>query len=154
MFDKDRVFYKNEDYTVRMEKIGGCEKYYLQFHGQTDSQELEVTLDVFMLYYVEFRKPLEKKRNEQRRHIEDGEIDGFIVSGKLTFTSFEQDYADKDEFESALKTCTPIQQKRLTLYHIHGYSIKEIADMENCDIAAVSRSIKAAEKRIKNYFFR
>ena len=153
MFDKDRVFYKNEDYTVRMEKIGGCEKYYLQFHGQTnDSAELEITLDVFMLYYKEFKKPFDKKRNEYDRHIEDGEVDGFIISGKLTVTSLEQEYIEKAEFDAALKTCTPVQQKRLTLYHVHGYSIKEIADMENCDIAAVSRSITAAEKRVKNYF--
>ena len=151
MFDKDRVFYKNEDYTVRMEKIGGCEKYYLQFHGQTDSQELEVTLDVFMLYYVEFRKPLEKKRNEQRRHIEDGEIDGFIVSGKLTFTSFEQEYADKDEFESALKTCSPVQQRRFKL-HIQGYTMPEIAKMENCDRTSVNHSIIETRKKLKKYF--
>jgi len=151
MFDKDRVFYKNEDYTVRMEKIGGCEKYYLQFHGQTDSQELEVTLDVFMLYYVEFRKPLEKKRNEQRRHIEDGEIDGFIVSGKLTVTSFEQEYADKDEFESALKTCSPVQQRRFKL-HIQGYTMPEIAKMENCDRTSVNHSIIETRKKLKKYF--
>ena len=152
MFKKDRVYYKSEDYTVRFERIGGCERYYVKFHGQFDSPEQEITIDVFKLYYQEFRKPLEKKRNEQRRHIADGEVDGFIISGKLTVTEFEQEYADKAEFEAALNTCTVIQQRRFKLYHVQGYSIKDVADMESCDIAAVSRSIAAAEKRIKKYF--
>ena len=66
MFEKDRVFYKNEDYTVRFERVDGCERYYIRFHGQTtDTPEQEITIDVFNLYYREFRKPLDKNRNEQ-----------------------------------------------------------------------------------------
>jgi hypothetical protein len=152
MFDKDRVFYKSEDYTVRMEKIGGCEKYYLQFHGQTESPELEVALDVFMLYYKEFRKPLDNQRTEQRRHKEDGEIDGFIISGKLTVTSFEDEVAVKADLDTILKTCTPKQQKRFN-QHVQGYSLTEIAETENCKAVTVWQSIKAVEEKIKKYFF-
>jgi len=153
MFDKDRVFYKSEDYTVRMEKIGGCEKYYLKFHSQTDSsEEIEITVDVFKMYYVDFRKPLDKKRNEQRRHIEDGEIDGFIISGKLTVTQFEQEYANKAEIEAVLKTCSPIQQRRFELHYVQGYTLEEIAKLENCTNQAVSNSVELVKKKIKKYF--
>ena len=152
MFDKDRVFYKSEDYTVRMEKIGGCEHYYIKFHSQTDSQEVEITLDVFKLYYVDFRKPFDKKRNEQRRHIEDGEVDGFIMSRKLTVTHFEQEYADKDELHAALATCTPVQRRRFKLHYVQGYTLEEIARLENCTNQAISDSIENVKKKIKKYF--
>jgi hypothetical protein len=102
MFGKDRVFYKTDDYTVRMEKVGGRERYYIKFHSQTDSQEQEISIDVFKLYYHEFKKPLDNIRNERKRHIEDGEIDGFIISGKLTVTQFEQEYADRAMLEAVL----------------------------------------------------
>lgn len=152
MFDKDRVFYTSEDYTVRMEKIDGCEHYYIKYHGQSDSPEQEISIDVFKLYYVDFRKVFDKKRNEQRRHIEDGEIDGFIISGKLTIALSENEWIDRVDLETALKTCTPKQQKRLELHYAQGYSFTEIAKMENCDEAAVRRSIKAAMKKIKIFF--
>jgi hypothetical protein len=153
MFDKDRVFYKSEDYTVRMEKIGGCEHYYIKFHGQTaDSREEEITLDVFMLYYKEFRKPLDNQRNEQRRHIENGEIDGFIISRKLTVTRFEQEIAVKADLDAVLKTCTPKQQRRFKL-HIQGYTLTEIAEMEKCDYTSVKESVNAAKEKMKKYFF-
>ena len=151
MFDKDRVFYKNEDYTVRMEKIGGCEHYYLKFHGQTDSPEQEITIDVFKLYYKEFKKPFDKRRNEYDRHIEDGEVDGFIMSGKLTITHFEREYADKDEFEAILKTCTAVQQRRFKLYS-DGYTLEEIARLENCGKQRIQKSVSAVTEKIKKYF--
>ena len=154
MFDneKKKAFYKSEDYTVRMEKIDGCERYYIKFHSQTKSPEQEISLEVFALYYGEFKNTLEKKRDERRRHIMDGDIDGFIISGKLTVRLMEQEYIEKAELETALKTCTPIQQKRFRLYHIQDYSLKQIAKMENCKLAAVSESVRAAEEKIKKYF--
>jgi len=153
MFEKDRVFYKSEDYTVRFERIGGCERYYLKFHGQTaDTPEQEITIDVFMLYYKEFRKPFDKKRNEQKRHIEDGEVDGFIMSGKLTVKLFEQEYADKAEIEVALNTCTAVQQRRFKLHYVQGYSLTEIAKMEKCDLSVISRSVSVTLQKMKNYF--
>ena len=153
MFKKDRVFYKSEDYTVRFERSGGCERYYIKFHGQTaDSPEQEITIDVFLLYYGDFRKPFDKKRNEQKRHIADGEIDGFIISGKMTVTRFEQEAITKADIDAVLRTCTPVQQRRFKLHNIHGYSFTEIAKMENCDESAVRRSISAVLKKIKNYF--
>jgi len=152
MFDKDKVFFKCEDYTVRMERIDGCEKYFIKLHGHSDMPEQEINADVFMLYYKEFRKPFDKMQNEQRRHIEIGKIDSFIKSGKLTLNGFEKAYSDKAELDAALKTCTQIQQRRFTLHYLQGYSVSEVADMEHCDISVVSRSIASAEKKIKKYY--
>lgn len=149
MFMKKKLFYKCEDYTVRMRIIGDCQHYYLKFHGQTDSPEYEINIDIFKLYYKDFKYDLEKIRNEHRRHIEDGEVDDFIESGKLTVKQFEQECVEKIDFEAALKMCTPIQKRRCKLY-VQGYSFTEIARMENCDKEAVRQSIITAVKKIKN----
>ena len=119
MFKKDRVYYKGEDYTVRFERIDGCERYYIKFHSQFDSPEQEISIDVFKLYYHEFKKPLEKIRDEHRRHIEDGDVDGFIMSDKLMDTKFEQSCIDRADLDAVLATCTPVQQRRFKL-HLQG----------------------------------
>ena len=150
MFKKDKVFYKNDDYTVRMEKIDGCERYYIKFHSHDDSPEQEISLDVFKLYYKDFKKPLESIRTEQRRHIESGNINN-IISGKRA-KLIEQEYGDRADFEAAMKTCTPIQRRRFELYYVYGYSFVEIARMEKRDAAVVRRSVLKAVKKIKKYF--
>ena len=151
MFKRDKVFYKNKDYTVRMEKIDGCEKYYLQFHVQGSSPEHEISLDVFKLYYKDFRKPLDKIRTESRRHTEDDKIDGFKITGKRAAKPMEQEFADNAEFEAILKTCTATQQRRFELYHIEGYTFAEIGAMENCGKQRVKKSVDAVTKKIKKY---
>ena len=146
--DKDKVFYKTEDYTVRMEKINDIERYYIKFHGQADSPEYEITLDVFQLYYREFKYTSEKRRDEHRRHIIDGEIDDFIISGNLTVKLFEQESISKVDLETILKTCTQAQQRRFKLHYIQGYSFREIAKIENCDFTSVKESVYAVTKKI------
>jgi len=139
---------------VRFERSGSRERYFIKFHGQVDSPEIETSLDVFKLYYKEFKKPLENKRNEPRRHIENGEIDGFIISGKLTVAQFEQEFVDNADFEAALKTCTPVQQRRFGRFGLYrqGYTLEEITEMENCTNQAVSDSVTSVNKKIKKYF--
>ena len=149
MFDKEEVFYQNEDYTVRMKKIDGIERYYIKFN-MTDSPESEISLDIFMLYYDRFRKPLDKQRNGSRRHIVRNNPEYHVLTN---YAAEDEDITIlKCDIEAVLKTCTPIQQRRVKLYYIQDYSIKDIAEMEKSDIAAVSRSITAAEKKIKKYF--
>ena len=152
MVINNRVFYKNDDYTVSFERIGDCEKYFLKFHGQADSEEYEISLAVFNLYYKEFRKPLDNERNEQRRHIEDGEIDGFIKSSKLAVTEFEQESIDKAVLDAVLKSCTQIQQRRFRLYHFQDFTLKEIAKIESCTEKQIWKSVKAVEEKIKKVF--
>jgi len=155
MFDeKEEKFYQNEDYAVRIKKIDGIERYFIKFRSQVTSAEIEIGFDDFNLYLKEFNKPLERQRNERKRHIEDGEIEYFIASGKLTIYTIEDDdkLAVKCTIDTILKKCTPIQQRRYEQHYIQGYSFTEIAKIENCDEAAIRRSISAVLKKIKKYF--
>ena len=152
------MYYKNHDYTVWMRIIDGYEKYFIKFHGQVhgqaDSAAIEISRDIFDTYLREFNKPLEKQRNEKRRHLEADDINDFIMSGELTTLQFEKEIISKTDIYIALKACTNIQRKRFILHHIQGYSFTEIAKMEQCNEAAVRRSVSAALKKVKKYFER
>ena len=112
---------------------------------------MEINQEIFNLYISEFNKPIERQRNEKRRHIEGNDIKGFIMSGDLVVL-FEQDSVTKADIEAALKMCTPIQRKRLIQHYFQGYSFTEIAKMDGCAVMSVTESIKSGLKKIKKYF--
>ena len=149
--DKEEKFYQNEDYLVRMKKIDGIERYFIKFN-MTDSPENEISLDIFMLYFQDkdFRKPLDKQRNQSRRHIAKGDSEYHVL------TNYRVDDEDtivlKSDIETVLKTCTPAQQKRFNLHYIQDYTFEEIAKMENCTKQSVCESIERVVKKIKKYF--
>ena len=145
------MFYKNADYTVWTEIIDGQRKYFIKFHCQVGSYELEITQDVFLIYIKEFRKHFERQRNEKRRHIENDGIERFNAQSELV-VMFEQETITKADIDAALKMCTPTQRERLKLYYFQGYSFAEIAKMEGCAEAAVRQSVTAGLKKIKKYF--
>ena len=148
------MYYKNSDYTVRMEITEDGKRYFIKYHSQKETPEQEITHEIFMLYIQEFNKPMERQKNERRRHIEDGDMEYLVASGKLTVQSVS-DYETAETklvIEAALKTCTPKQKRRFELHYVHGYSYAEIAKMERCKITAVSEAIYAANEKIKKYF--
>ena len=142
------MFYKNCDYTVRAEARGGCKKYYIRFHGQVDSPEVEVELEIFDLYLKVFSRPLERQRNEQRRHIDYRELN---LSAIVDCRELWEQVDVALDIAAILQTCTPIQRRRFNLY-ICGYSLDEIAKIENRKIPVVQRSIKAVQGKVKNIF--
>ena len=148
------MFYKNCDYTIRMTDIDGNKRYFIKFHSLCDSSEHEITYEVFMLYLKEFNKPLERQRNEQRRHLDGGDIESSIELGKLmAHVAVEEQYILKCSIESVLNGCTSAQQRRFNLYYVQGYSYSEIARMEKCDYSTVRETILAVrEKILKNIF--
>jgi predicted DNA-binding protein YlxM (UPF0122 family) len=83
-----------------------------------------------------------------------GELEASEKSGK--FKGHGTDGVDGQlsqiALDAVLRTCTPVQQRRFELHHVHGYTLEEIAKMENCTKIAVFYSVKAVEEKIKNYF--
>ena len=146
------MYYKNRDYSVWMKTIDSQVKYFIMFHNQTNSSIIEIDKDIFDMYLKEFNKPMERQRNEKRRHIDAVDIDSHIKSGGLSELPFEPGSTVRVDFYTALKSCTAVQRKRLILHHIQGYSFTEIAKLECCDYSSVRESIRAAEKNISKYF--
>jgi RNA polymerase sigma-70 factor (ECF subfamily) len=148
--------YKNEDYTARsIEQENGETRYFIKFHSATTAQEeVEVSHDYFALYVGEFKKPLVRNTNEKRRHLSDCEL-GDLEKPEhkpAVMTDFTKNSDFKISVEAVLKTCTPTQQKRFTLYHDYGYNFAEIAKAEDCNESAIRKSVRAVEEKIKNIF--
>jgi len=143
------MYYANHDYTIRTKVVDGEQKYFIKFHEQINSSEIEIELAIFELYYGEFKKPIDRQRNENQRHIESS----FVEMELLTVASDEHDIVLRTNLEAALRTCTYRQSKRFIQHYIEGYSFNEIALMEGSDYSTVNKSVKAAVKKIKKYFF-
>jgi RNA polymerase sigma-70 factor (ECF subfamily) len=144
------MFYGNCDYTVWAKMIDGNQKYFITYHSQVNSQTVEICSDIFNIYISEFNKPLERQRNERRRHLEGRDLDSINLSGELA-VMFEKESIMKLDALSAMSSCTEVQYNRLFLHFFEGYSFVDIANMEGRDEAAVRRSISAALKRIKKF---
>ena len=55
----------------------------------------------------------------------------------------------RDEAERCFSMVTETMRRRLLLYYCHGYSIKEIAEMEQVSFDAVRQSIETGKEKIK-----
>jgi len=145
------MLYKSTDYTVWMDVIDGQPRYFIRYHFQIGALVAEISQEIFNVYINEFNKPIERPRNEKRRHIENGDIMEFLSSSNLVVL-FEQATVDKADIEAALKTCTAVQRKRLIQHYFQGYSFTEIAKMDGCAVASVTESVKSGLRKIKKYF--
>ena len=54
----------------------------------------------------------------------------------------------------ALDKLTDKQRRRYVMYHIHGKSYREIAEIENAHFTSVEESILAAEKKIQKFILK
>ena len=142
------MYYKNSDYTARTEACAnGIEKYYIRFHGQVHSPEVEVGIDIFILYLGEFARPIERQRKEWRRHLYHGEM-----HERTSYDSVELEQTElRIDIEAAIKTCTPAQQRRFNLFFCE-YSFAKIAELEGCDESSVRESIAPVIAKIKIFF--
>ena len=145
------MYYKNSDYTARTEMCDGEQKYFIQFHGQVDdSPVIEVERDIFLLYMQEFRRPLDRQRNERRRHLSEKSLEEALAE-KARTSPFARDLEEVElwcDVEVVLKGCTPSQERRFRLF-AKGYSLTEIAAQEDCSPEAVRLSVSVAKKKIK-----
>jgi hypothetical protein len=151
----DIKVYKNEDYTAsRVKHDNGKVDYFIKFHSSTNPQEVKVNKKEFLLYVGEFRKNHERQRNGKRRHIHNGDLKDIDESKpSLThITDFSKQYDTKVSVDMILKTCTPVQQRRFMLHHKYGFSRVEIAKIERCNEAAIRKSLKAVDEKIKFIF--
>ena len=52
----------------------------------------------------------------------------------------------------ALSTLTDVQRRRYLLYHVHGLTLRQIAEAEGVIHTKIHRSLIAAERKIKKFF--
>jgi len=148
------MYYKNSDYTARTEMCDGEQKYFIQFHGQVEaSPVIEVERDIFLLYMQEFRRPLDRQRNERRRHLSEKSLEEALAE-KARTSPFARDLEEVElwcDVEVVLKGCTPSQERRFRLF-AKGYSFAEISVQEGCTERAIRKSVGAVKEKVKRFF--
>ena len=148
---EDDKYIQTSDYTVWMKMADGQKRYFVKYHGLVDSSTIEISKYDFVLYTSEFYRPLERQRNEKRRHIDSGDMDSLILSDEF-MVAFEAEAIAMADMVTALKSCTDVQKYRLIQHYIYGYSFADLAKSEGCGEAAVRHSISLALKKIKKFF--
>lgn len=133
----------------------------MEFHVTIKNNEgkevsVKVSFEVYNIFEDE-RKEKERLHKEYERHGDDTEVDSDIVAFRYNLhkTSIEDKVACRSELQQAMqiiKMCTQTQQRRFHLYRILGYSLTEIAKMEDCSKNRVKKSVDVVSEKIKKLF--
>ena len=112
---------------------------------------VEVSEEVYAVLQEE-NKEQEHQRYERRIHIDDRELNDYIVHQKRVAENLEDYRINREqlkEIQKIVSTCTKTQQRRFYLNRICGYSYTEIAEKEKCKLYAVQKSVSAVLKKIE-----
>jgi len=159
--------FKNNDYAVNIHNEGivyRCVKGtkvitlddYLKENPtktKTDFMEWKALSDND--YYEQDRRDYRQTwKNTSYDTLCETETVGFSVPSAedeaLKLKNFELVYAKRISFATlALNKLTEVQRRRYVMYHAHGKSYREIAEVEKVHFTTVEESILSAEKRIQ-----
>ena len=162
--------YRDSDYTVNKNADGivyafadqtvevTLEDYLLENPGNTaaDFAELKALSDAD--YYETDRSDYRQTwKNMSFDRLTEKELDALCTpSAEQSVIEQGADEAVYTEMRSsaarALAKLTEIQRRRYLMYHAHGMTSREIAEIECVDHKAILNSIWAAEKKIKKFF--
>ena len=112
---------------------------------------VEVSEEVYVVLQEE-EKEQERQRNERRRHLDNRELNDYIVHQKKIAENLEDYCINREqlkEIQKIVSTCTQTQQRRFYLNRICGYSYTEIAEKEKCKLYAVQKSVSVVLKKIE-----
>ena len=101
----------------------------------------------------EENKEQEHQRYERRKHIDDRELNDYIVRQKRVAENLEDYCINREqlkEIQKIVSTCTKTQQRRFYLNRICGYNYTEIARIEGCNLISVRESVLTVLKKLKN----
>lgn len=124
--------------------------YYISF---IDTQGIPICMEINeKLYYL-----FEQFELDDLSYL--NEIDNhYCNSGLSEKINYLKDISATDSIENiinyeklykSIKQLPIIQQKRLKYYYFDGYTMEEIAKLENCSFQAISLSLKAAQNNLK-----
>ena len=140
--------YKNDDYTVwNTQQADGTSQYFLRYRGITPSDEIEINAELYNFYIKEARRPIEKQRNERRRHLDSKPLYNLDNAIYDPYENLDLQIS----LEMAYKTLTLLQKRYLTMSRVEGYSFVEIARTEGKQKSTIFRIVKSAERKIKKY---
>lgn len=158
-FDKRPKRRRDKDNPYELFSVGAdtqSPSYYIRF---SDGQGAEHCLEIEKrIYDLLNRFELDDLRflNEYDRHHEHLELsEQQLHERSATEVDSVEDTVlrrlEHVKLHIAIRRLSEKQRRRLMLHYFGGYKIQEIANMEECDQSVISRSITAAEKKLKKY---
>ena len=143
------IVYRFADQTVEIT----FEDYLRENPGKTADDFAEIKALSDADYY-------ERDRSGYRQTWKNVPFDGLENTDKFAAMSTEDEFISKAEqiaeterrcvlAQNALDKLTDIQRRRYLLHHVHGKSVREIADLEGAFFTSVHETLQAAEKKIK-----
>lgn len=143
------------DYSLEIITGKNKDKYFVSFtDGYGEFQRLEINEDVYSALF-DLNKTDRNLTRSDERNLEHSDLtDETLI--KRSFKKpkgIEEIILEKEMkklFWQAVGELPDVQRKRLLLYYDYGYSLKEIAKMENCSIRAVQYSLDIGKKKLEN----
>ena len=94
--------------------------------------------------------------NEVDRHYEKSEVTEATLNRRAAKPqeSVEETVSQRmevDKLHQAIAQLPEKQRRRLVLYYFGEFTYEQIAAMEKCKFQVIAKSVKAAEKNLKNY---
>lgn len=141
-------------YSLEVIKGKNKDKHFVSFtDGDGEFQRVEINFDIYVALFELNKKDRNLTRSDER-NLEHSEL----TDEKLIRRAFEKPKGIEEMilekemeklFWTAIGELPGVQRKRLLLYYDYGFSLKEIAFMENCSIRAVKYSIDIAKKKLE-----
>ncbi len=157
IFDRNpapkRRKFKDNPYTIF---TGGPENdlhYYLSF---VDNRGVSICMEIgkqLFEAFDQFERDDLSYMNEMDNHYAFCEVSHpFAQKHALQYAEPIEDSIGRTLWlNDALNKLSSKQRRRLVLYYYHGFTYEQIAEMERCTIRAVVKSIKSAERLLKNF---
>ena len=133
----------------------GITTYHTSFiDGDGNAQELEITKKVYLAIGLGNRKLRNIQRSDERNY-EHSELTEISLHQRAmhppkTVEEIVYGNIQNEQLHKAIENLPDIQKRRLLLYYFEGMTYEEISILEKFSFQTIGRTIKAAEKRIKN----
>ncbi|WP_313232592.1 RNA polymerase sigma factor [Tissierella praeacuta] len=142
------------DYSLEIIKENNKDKCFVSFiDGYGKFQRLEINENIYFALLDLNRRDRNLTRLDER-NLEHSELteETWIRRSFKRPKGIEELILEKEMkklFWQAIGELPEIQRKRLLLYYDYGFTLKEIAIMENCSIPAIKYSIDIAKKKLE-----
>lgn len=163
----------NSDNWIKMDKNTAFMKYYEPLHSQLNAycfalcQNIDEAKDLMShtveIAYSKFDQLNDKSKfkfylfgiasrlfnNERRKWEKRTYVDVSVLSSKSLNQYDSFDKADVYFLHKALKSLPPNSSEALLLFELEGFSIKEIAEIQNCNENTVKSRISRGRTQLK-----
>ena len=144
--------YKDNPYFLEYLEDGN--QYYVMFKDSQNSIKKIVISKELFNQFDRFELDDLKELNEYDRHIEHSEIYeenlNYRAQNKpISIENYVEKKIERENLLKAIETLPIIQKRRIKLYYFENMTLRQIAEIENCNYTAIKFSLDIALNNLK-----